>query len=82
MEPNKSKGRRTMHESTDPLLLKGKGSGNALGNALDFLLLFQKYCVQGAGPTEERLEKEEQAKRRTESIEKTKEWKARTGSTI
>lgn len=79
---NKSKGRSTKHEGTDPLLLKDKARGNALDNALDFLLLFQKYCVQGAGPMEERLEKEEQMKRRTESIEKVKGWEARSDSTI
>lgn len=82
VDPKKNKGRLIKHDSTDPLLLRGKARGNSLGNALDFLLLFQKYCVQGAGPTEERLEKEEQAKRRTESIEKVKGWEARSDSAI
>lgn len=76
-EDHKKRTRRsTQHEGADPLEGKATvGDNNALENALDFLLLFQKYCVQGAGPTEERLEREERERCRTEAIEKVRGWK-------
>lgn len=70
-------------DSTDPMLLtKENAQDYAVGDALDLLLLLRKYYVQRAGPTEERLEKEEQVKRKAESIEKVKGWKVRSESVV